>query len=64
MYNVLRRKKILVVFTVTCQEKNGLIGWDFIFLLFFLFFQHFFLHFWLSLCFTSIDFVSKKENKS
>ena len=48
-------KKKFVVFTVTCQVKNGLVGLDF-------FFGNK-CTFWLSLCFTSIDFVSKKEKR-
>ena len=56
------------MFTVTCLEKNGLVGQSFLFLVFFFIF--FFLHpkqlkftYWLSLRFTSINLVFIKEKK-
>ena len=58
-----KKKKKKVVYTVTCLEKNGSVGWE---LLFF-----FFLHpkqmkctYWLSLCFTSINLVFIREKES
>ena len=51
------------VFTITCLEKNGSVDRNFILLYFSYVFQPKQLKctFWLSLCFTSINFMFKKD---